>query len=190
MKTIEDIVRSAIQEAASAEDSQWTGSIYEGIKLVEIDKRGDVGELVVVRMLEALGRTVFYSHGTTSDEKHWDFMCDDLSYEVKAATLGKDKITFQHENIHKTRQYDGLIFVDIAPADIYITCYDKKSIDWGSLHRRKDSTAYKWDTYLKETRKHPVIKNRIETLSDFQKSFNAMEKRIRTGKSGLNRRDL
>lgn len=190
MREIKEIVTNVIAEVTKANPSSWAGSDFAGVKLVEIDNRGDIGELIVVKMLRALGRDVSYNPGATSEDKNWDLICDDFFYEVKTATLGKDEITFQHENIYKTRQYDGLIFVDIAPNDLYVSCFDKRSIDWRSLHHRKDSVFYKWDTHLKETRKNPVLQNRITQLSDFQEKFENMENKIKTHRARMNLREL
>ena len=190
MSEIKTIVTEAISEVTDANPSGWEGGDFAAAKLVEIDNRGDIGERIVVKMLRALGRKVSYHPGATSEDKGWDLICDDFSYEIKTATLGKDKITFQHENIYKTRLYDGLIFVDIAPSDIYVSCHDKRKIDWRAIHRRKDSAFYKWDTHLRETRKFPVLQNRIETLSDFQRIFEKTEAEIRVSKQRLNLREL
>ena len=184
MSEVEGIVRKCIDELADNAPAQWEGHLYGGVKLIEIDNRGDVGELIVVNMLKALGREdVSYSKGTTHEEKDWDFMCGEYSYEVKTATLGKDGITFQHEGIEKTRQYDGLIFVDIAPDEIFISGYCKKDIPWYELHRRANSTAYKWNTNIKETRKHCVKQNKVVELLDFAKIFERLETRIRNSQT-------
>lgn len=185
MNKVARIVTGVIQEAADnarKEASPWDNALYGGIKELEIDARGRIGERIVVALLTAAGRAVSHSDAT-SEDKHWDLMCDGLTYEVKGATLGKNGVTFQHENIYKTRLYDGLIFVDIAPNDIYITGHAKKSIVWGDLHHRKDSSFYKWDTHLRATRKHPVLQNRIGDLQDFVRIFTRLEAEIRAHKA-------
>jgi len=190
MRDIKTMVTEAISEVTDANPSGWEGGDFAAAKLVEIDNRGDIGERIVVKMLRALGRDVSYQPGATSEDKGWDLICDDFSFEIKTATLGKDGVTFQHENIYKTRTYDGLIFVDIAPNDIYVSCFDKRAIDWRAIHRRKDSAFYKWDTHLKATRKFPVLQNRIDSLADFQRIFEKAEAEIRASKRRLNLREL
>ena len=173
-----------MRDCVRSSSSRWPQATYGGVKQLEIDERGKIGERLVVALLRKIGgRTVDYNENATDEDKHWDFICEGLRYEVKTATLGKDGITFQHESIYKTRLYDGLIFVDIAPNDIYISAFPKKGIVWKLLHSRKDSAFYKWDTHLRESRKWPVAQNRIETLEDFNRIFSEAESRIRELKS-------
>lgn len=185
MSEIQSIVQDALQKTVAKSPPRkvaWEGSPFEGFNRLEIDQRGAAGEEVVVMLLEAVKREVNYNKNATDEDKHWDFMCDGLKYEVKTAMLGKNGVTFQHENIFRTRQYDGLIFVDIAPSDIYISCWAKRDIPWKELHQRKDGSYYKWDTHLRETRKFPVIQNRVRSLGDFRRLFEEMERAIRARK--------
>ncbi len=161
-----------------AKVSQWINSPYGAIRDFQIDTRGAVGETLIANLLTELGRTVSHNEATTDDEKDWDLICDNLKYEIKTATLGRDGVTFQHEGIDKTRHYDGLIFVDIAPDDIYISIYAKKKIAWNDLHRRKDSSFYKWDTHLRPTRKHDIGDNIVKTVADFDVLFRNAESEI------------
>lgn len=181
----------------------WDGSPLARWGLVEIDTRGTAGELLVVKLLEKAGRKPDYSRNTTHDDKDWDFMLDGLRYEVKTARMGAAARKFQHENIYKTRHYDGIILVDIAPAEIYISCWAKadipfdKETDRGGkappkakkphiLHRRKDSSFYKWDTgvssdeYIRAGKrvKFCVRDRAVRSVADFMREFEAMESRI------------
>ena len=170
------IIKEIQKEEAKV--SQWIGSPYGAIRDFQIDTRGAVGETLIASLLTGLGRKVSHNEATTDDEKDWDLICDDLKYEIKTATLGRDGVTFQHEGIDKTRHYDGLIFVDIAPNDIYISIYAKKKIAWNDLHRRKDSSFYKWDTHLRPTRKHDIGDNIVKTVADFDVLFRNAESEI------------
>ena len=194
MNEIQRIAQAAIAEVIARQTpavTMWTGSPLERLMSVEIDTRGTVGELLVVNLLTAGGRKPVYNENKTDPEKHWDFMCDGLTYEVKTASLGKDGKTFQHENIFRTRQYDGLVFVDIAPAEIYISMWAKSAIEWRKVHPRKDSPFFKWDTSLtaesrlksgKKPNKWCVRHNAVHTVAEFMRRFAEMEGIIRAKK--------
>ena len=187
---IQRIAQTAIAEVVAGQKpakTMWDDTPLADFGRVEIDTRGSVGELLVVKLLEAGGRAPVYNQDATDAEKHWDFMCDGLSYEVKTASLGKAGRTFQHENIYKGRKYDGLIFVDIAPEDIYISMWAKSEIKWKELHFRHHGGFYKWDTSLtslasmrrgRKMNKWCVRKNAVRTVADFMRRYAEMERRI------------
>lgn len=190
MNEIAKIAKDALSEVvANRKEAKntWDGSPYERWGRVEIDTRGTAGELLVVKLLEAAGRQVVYNRDATDEEKHWDLMCNGLSYEVKTARIGTSGNSFQHENIFKTRRYDGLIFVDIAPDEIYISCWAKRNIPWSELHHRKDGSYYKWDTGLSspksvargQRRKFCVLDKRVRSVADFMVEFQRVEQEIR-----------
>lgn len=187
MNEIQGIARTAIAEVIARQTpakTEWDGSPLADFMRVEIDTRGSVGELLVVKLLESGGRAVVYNQDATAEEKHWDFMCDNLTYEVKTASVGKDGKTFQHENIFKTRLYDGLVLVDIAPDEIYMSLWPKAAIPWKELHSRKDSSFFKWDTSLSnearlraggKPNKWCVRQNAVHTVADFMRRWEKME---------------
>ena len=191
---IQRIAQAAIAEVLAGQkppQTIWDGTPLEEFGRVEIDTRGSVGELLVVKLLEEGGRAPVYNRDATDTEKHWDFMCDGFSYEVKTASLGKGGRTFQHENIYKGRKYDGLIFVDIAPEDIYISMWAKSEIKWRELHFRHHGGFYKWDTSLtslsslrrgRKPNKWCVRQNAVRATADFMRRFAEMEKVIRAKK--------
>lgn len=194
MNEIQRLAKTAVDKVMEGQKSavaQWAGSPLADFVRVEIDSRGTVGELLVVNLLEAGGREPVHNENKTDSAKHWDFMCDGLTYEVKTASLGRDGGTFQHESIFKTRQYDGLIFVDIAPDDIYISMWVKAEIKWRELHSRKDGAYYKWDTTLTspatierggKRRKFCVRDAAARDIADFMSRFADFERRIRAKK--------
>ena len=194
MNEIQECAKTAIAEVIARQAPpkiNWDDSPLAEFLRVEIDTRGTVGELLAVKLLEKGGREPVYNEGATDEDKHWDFMCDGLTYEVKTASLGKDGSSFQHENIFKTRLYDGLILVDIAPDEIYISLWARKAIPWEKLHSRKDGAYYKWDTSLTALSRlnsgHApnqfcVRKNAIRTVADFMRRFAELEREIHAKK--------
>jgi len=83
---------------------------------------------------------------------------------------------FQHEGVHKTANYDLLVFLDIAPNEIYVKGIIYEDIDFTKLHQRgagrKQATGagYKFDYSLK---KHLQEKNEIKTFKDLENIINA-----------------
>ena len=105
-----------------------------------------------------------------------------IKFEIKTSSLDKyDK--FQNEGLKKDGDYDGVLFLGIAPNDLYIKFVKKSDIDFDNLRlhsdtgethlhcRGKDGTnkratgaGYKCDFKLAE-----MIK--ITTLDDIKNEF-------------------
>lgn len=140
---------------------------------LEIDERGQVGEGLCAEIFKIKGCKVDYDPNQTDYEKGWDLKVDGIKLEIKTATIGKTNPTFQHEGLSPQRDFQGIIFVDVAPNDIYLTCLTKKEINWKKLHHRKNSGVYKMDWNVKK-----VLENRIETTDDFFKKYLDMIKKL------------
>ena len=152
----------------------WEGTPYAHIVGVSIDQRGQIGEELVQRVLEDKGCKVHYNpHGLDKD-KDWDIIVNDIPIEIKMATIGKDGRMFQHERLFKDAKFEALIMIDIAPHDLYLSCYDYEELDWKKMHRRKNSTEYKFDLSLKN-----LIKNNcaVKTTEEFFAKYKAMEQK-------------
>ena len=98
----------------------WRGSKHEAVHKVGSDHCGQIGEEFIVELLRRLNKEVKHTNRTEPARKGWDILCDDagLNLEIKTATLGKGGKTFQHENLDKNKNYEGIILLDIAPNDI------------------------------------------------------------------------
>ena len=75
------------------------------------------------------GCRVNYNPHGLSREKDWDIIVNDIPIEIKMATIGKDGRNFQHERLVKSAKFEALILIDIAPHDIYVSCYDYEELD-------------------------------------------------------------
>ena len=136
---------------------------------LQADSRGQIGEEFVAKILTLLGHEIKNTQVVDPQNKQWDLVVGDkYCWEIKTATMGKKTSNFQHEHIYKERGYHGIIFVDIAPDDLYVSFVAKHEIVWKNLHRRKDSNFYKWDFSMSK-----IEDNIIKTLSDFQKGYAA-----------------
>ncbi len=175
---IKDLVLKAVSEAQakrSESPTDWDGSTYEALYGLSIDERGHIGEQLCAGILQRAGHVVEWDPNVTLSEQDYDLMCDGLRIEVKLACRGRNANTFQHEHLDRTRHFDGMVLIDIAPNAVYAVCQAKEDLPWDDMHRRKDSIVYKYDLSVK---KHEDAGNRVETVSDFVAKFQQMKKRI------------
>lgn len=150
---------------------EWLSGKFKDMRILQPSKRGDVGEAFIVWLLKESGRDAKCPPSTDPTHKQWDIFVhsDDISLEVKTATLGFTNATFQHENLEQNRNYDGLVLLDIAPNELYITCFCKHTIDWSRQHRRRTGIQYKKDLRLSK-----MGENRLESIEDFEKHYSRM----------------
>lgn len=170
-------IENARAKQRERDDHGWDISPYRDLKILQIDSRGLVGENFVVAALAAVGKEVKHHDRTDREqEKQWDIFCDGIRLEVKIATMGRVSPTFQHENLDKNRAFDGIIFIDVAPDAVYVSFVPKFLVPWSEIHRRKDSTYYKWDFRRADLEENG---RRVETLEDFRRGYEAMLAEIR-----------
>ncbi len=182
------IINKKLRDMRSQDKHGWHDGKFKKIRSIQTDNRGDVGELFIVHLLKSIGKKVKHTAATNPQLKQWDIVVetDDLTLEVKTASLGITTPSFQHENLEKDRNYDGLILLDIAPNNLYLTCLCKECIDWKNPHRRRSSTFYKMDLKLKD-----VQEREIKTLDDFERIYNEMKDCINSHKAKRkNARDI
>ncbi len=145
--------------------------IYYKLKLLSIDARGSFGQRFLVNAFKQNG---FKSYNDKDQNKDWDIKLKNYRIELKTATLDVNN-KFQHEGIHKTDNYDLLVFLDIAPNQIFLKGMLYNEIDFEKLHLRgggrktATGTGYKYDYNLKE---HLKEKNEIVILEDFRRHAN------------------
>lgn len=170
LQLVEDIIAGARKKDRHG----WSVGKFRAIRELPADLRGEFGEKFIVKLLTQIGKEVIHSQTTDASEKHWDLIEGGITLEVKTATLGTSTSSFQHENLEKERRCDGIIFVDIAPNDLYITCQPKYTINWSALHRRRTGISYKWDFSLKK-----VQQNKVQSLADFTRIYTTMITQIK-----------
>lgn len=135
----------------------WDEGTFSKILDVAPDQRGEIGERFIENALKEAGiKDVTRTGKLDRTKKQWDIKTADIAIEVKTATLGRNANTFQHENIEKDRKYDAIVFVDIAPNAVYVRWVAKKDIPFKEIHRRSQSTFYKWDLRLKNAQDYEV----------------------------------
>ena len=183
MTEISQFIHDAIETVAKENPKKWAGSLYETMMDLEIDCRGDVGEIFLKATLEQLGHEVQGDKTTDASAKPWDLLVDNtVMLEVKTATQGKNR-NFQHESLSVERGYHGLVLVDIGPDDIYLTCAAKSTLPFRrpnsrwtqrpkKFHIRNDGRG-KWDLTLKD-----VEGRKVETLDDIKQHYETMLKDI------------
>lgn len=157
---ISDIILKKIAEIKKRKPPQmfdWNDSLYEDIQFLTIDERGQLGEEITVEILKSFKCKIDYDASITEAVKGWDFVSNGLKIEVKLATITIGTGGFQHENLHPQRDFDGILFIDVAPNEIYLTTVCKKDINWKKLHRR-ESGVYKCDFSIKHIKDNKIPK--------------------------------
>ncbi|GLH60569.1 hypothetical protein HGD80_03405 [Paulownia witches'-broom phytoplasma] len=125
-------------------------------------------------MVNAFKQNGFRSFNDKDKNKDWDIKLENYRIELKTSTLDVNN-KFQHEGIHKTNNYDLLVFLDIAPNKIFLKGMFYNEINFKKLHLRgggrktATGTGYKYDYNLT---KHLEEKNEIVILEDFQRHAN------------------
>ncbi len=157
---ISDVILKKIAEIKRRKPPQkfdWNDSLYEDIQFLTIDERGQVGEEITVEILKNFGCKVEYDPGATEETKGWDLISNGLKIETKLATITVATGLFQHENLHPQRDFDGVLFIDVTPSEIYLTAVCKNDFLWKKIHRR-ESGIYKCDFSLAHIQKNEMAK--------------------------------
>lgn len=161
--------------------TSWDTGFFGAIKKLEIDNRGSIGEVFVATALGEIGHTIDHNREKDVTKKHWDIKVDEeVDLEIKTATLDSNG-KFQHEGLTPTRNYHGLVLVDIAPNDVYVTFAAQKLLPWRNpntiftvsnrqMHVR-NTGVYKWDLSLKDVNSKNKL---ISSLDDIEAGYQEM----------------
>ena len=88
---------------------------------------------------------------------------------------------FQHEALESQRDFDAILFIDVAPNEVFLTAVKKKDILWKKLHRRKDSVFYKCDFSIKNIKENKITRfnayktGLVKTDDDFYDIYKYLE---------------
>jgi hypothetical protein len=160
---------------------KWKNSKYIKQRMIQIDKRGSVWERFFAEVLFKLfPRRIEYKDW---DQWDWDLKISKLKFEIKTSSLDVNN-KFQNEWLKENWDYDGILFLWIAPNQLYIrfikmTDIDFKNlkvytIDWKimNLHNRwKDNMGKKatWAGYKCDFKEKEMIK--VDNLEDIKNEF-------------------
>ena len=125
---LEDILINLLEQMVSEDmPEQWKEAKFLNQRLLQIDKRGSVGERFFLQTLTLLyPRRIEYKDG---DQGDWDLKIKNFKFEIKTASLDKNG-KFQNENLKNDGDYNGILFLGIAPNDIYMYCIKTSNIDF------------------------------------------------------------
>lgn len=128
MNNIEEFLKELLDNVATEDTiDQWEGAKFSKIRRIQIDKRGSVGErFYLVALSRLYPRRVEYNDG---DQGDWDLKIGKMKFEIKTASLDKNG-KFQNEGLKKDGDYNGVLFLGIAPNDIYMYCIKIENIDF------------------------------------------------------------
>ncbi len=180
---ISDIILAKIHEVIDRKPKakfNWHNSLYEKIQFISLDDKGDVGEEITYDILKNRGCKVKHEKGVTGETKGWDLESNRVKIEVKLATITVGTGGFQHENLEAQRDFDAILFIDVAPNEIFLTVVKKKDILWRKLHRRING-VYKCDFSIKNIKENNISKfssyktGLIKTDEDFYNIYKYLE---------------
>lgn len=181
MNDLEAVLKDLLERMVIEDmPEQWKDAKFLNQRMIQIDKRGSVGERFYLLALTSLyPRRIEYRDG---DQGDWDLKIGKIKFEVKTASLDKSG-KFQNEGLKKDGDYNGVLFLGIAPNDIYMYCiktenidFDNQKIDHNGVHvnlhnrgrdgleGRATGAGYKCDLKPEQMRK-------ITTLADLQEEF-------------------
>lgn len=178
---LEDLLASMVIEDMP---EQWRDARFLQQRMIQIDKRGSVGERFYALTLARLyPRRFEYNDG---DQGDWDLRIGRMRFEIKTASLDKNG-KFQNEGLKKDGDYDGVLFLGIAPNDIYMYCIKVENIDFENqvidhngvhvnlhnrgrdgLEERATGAGYKCDLKPEQMRK---ISNLSELHEEIEREF-------------------
>jgi hypothetical protein len=138
-----NIVESVTDEYTSKPKKKniWLGTPFEELVTLSPDERGHWGEKLVYTLITYLLPNIdcfWDSNKNTSNEDGsiWDILIGIFRTEVKTAFLGTNEKSFQHENLHKDKEWDKVLFVDVVQNGIWFTVQNKSDIPFGdTLHK-------------------------------------------------------
>lgn len=151
--------------------------LYYKIQSLTNDAKGSFGQKFLV---DGFKKNGYKSANDNDKNKDWDIKLENYRIEVKTATLDVNN-KFQHEGVHKTANYDLLIFLDIAPNQIFVKGILYNDIDFSKLHQRGSGrkiatgSGYKYDYTLK---KHLEENNEIVLLEDLKKHIENWKEKL------------
>ncbi len=189
-----DFVQGRIENILTSKEPQkfnWNNSMFEDTQYLSIDKRGRLSEIITANILRNMGCNISYHNNSTDPERGYDLISNNIKIEVKLATITVGSGMFQHENLSPQRNFDAVIFIDIAPNSLYLTSVKKQNIIWSlkagdrrknlrKLHRRPNG-LYKCDFTIKSIENNKILQFReyktgkVKTFIDFFEIYQHLE---------------
>ena len=158
------ILKQILQEA----QDEWLdeNSKYKEYRKLQIDKRGSFGERFFSQTLSQIYFRRLNIEYNDGDQGDWDLKFNGIKFEIKTASIDVNK-KFQNEGLKKDGDYDGVLFLGVAPNQLYIKFALKTDIPFDKLHNReerKTGRGCKWDFKEKD-----MIK--VLSLNDIKLEF-------------------
>ncbi|MBE8233316.1 MAG: hypothetical protein HAW67_06225 [Endozoicomonadaceae bacterium] len=71
---LKDIIQEKLQDMHKRDKHGWLDGKFKGIRTLQPDNRGDVGELFIVHLLKSIGKKVKHTSATDPQFKQWDIV--------------------------------------------------------------------------------------------------------------------
>lgn len=130
MNNLEELLLDLLKRMVIEDQpEQWKNAKFIDQRKIQIDKRGSVGERFFAQSLTYLyPRRIEYRDG---DQGDWDLKIGHYKFEIKTSSLDKNG-KFQNEGLKEHGDYNGVLFLGIAPNDIYVYCIKIENIDFNN----------------------------------------------------------
>ncbi len=116
-----------------ADADKWVGQPFENIKRLSNTKVGDVGQDFVEALCHAIGFSCDFpvnAQGKRLRTAPWDVCLEGRTFELKTATEDVHG-AFQFNHIRYHREYEALLCIGIAPAEILMGAWTKAEVATG-----------------------------------------------------------
>lgn len=165
---LDNIAIPLLNEILLEAQDKWQNpnSKYKLYRSLQIDKRGSFGERFFAQSLSKIYKRRLKIEYNDGDQGDWDLKFNGLKFEIKTSSLDVNN-KFQNERIKKGGDYDGILFLGVAPDELYIKFVKQCDINFDNLHNRekaKTGAGYKWDFKL-----HEMLQ--VKTLDDIKTEF-------------------
>ena len=170
---LDNLAISILNEVSKEAQGEWAFSKYENYRKLQIDKRGSFGERFFAQVLSSIYFRRLNIEYQDGDQGDWDLKFNGIKFEIKTSSIDVNK-KFQNEGLKIGGDYDGVLFLGIAPNQLYIKFILKKDIPFESLHDRKKrgtGSGIKWDFKEKDMIK---VNDFSQIKEEFERYFQTL----------------
>ncbi len=146
---LDEIAIPILKEVLKEAQDEWKDpeSKYKEYRNLQIDKRGSFGERFFAKVLFEIYHRRIKIEYNDGDQGDWDLKINGIRFEIKTSSIDVNR-KFQNEGLKEEGEYEGVLFLGVAPNQLYIKFILKKDIPFVNLHNRGakgTGRGYKWD---------------------------------------------
>ena len=134
---IDNIALPILEQILTEAQDVWKNpnSKYKDYRNLQIDKRGSFGERFFKDILMEIYKRRVKLEYNDGDQGDWDLKFNDVKFEIKTSSLDVNG-KFQNEGLKKSGDYNGILFLGVAPDSLYFRCLKKDNFNFDKLEVR------------------------------------------------------